>query len=115
MSVSVNEEIDGKNMARRCSVSSKGVMYGNRVSHSNIKTRHRFLPNMKRFSLKSDILGLSIKMRLSTSGMRTIEHREGLDGYLISTPTTELSGEMMKLRKLLLKKAVEDKAATLAE
>ena len=86
-------------MSRRCVVTGKGVMTGNNVSHANNKTRRRFLPNLQRASLLSDTLGESIRLRLSTRGVRTIEKRGGLDSWLLSTPSTDLPGDLRRLKK----------------
>ena len=70
-------------MARRCIVTGKGVMTGNNVSHANNKTRRRFLPNLQSVSLLSETLGATVTLRVSTRGLRTIEHNGGLDAYLV--------------------------------
>jgi large subunit ribosomal protein L28 len=79
-------------------------MSGNNVSHSNRKTKRRFLPNLHNFSLRSDILNCTIRLRLSANGIRTIEHNLGLDNYLLTTPASRLSQEALKLKKLINKK-----------
>ena len=89
-------------MSRRCSVTQKGVLTGNNVSHANNKTRRRFLPNLNTLNLYSDLLKMPFKLKLSNHGLRTIEHNGGLDQYLLSTPVTKLSPEMVKIRKKLL-------------
>ncbi|MDG2284265.1 MAG: 50S ribosomal protein L28, partial [Alphaproteobacteria bacterium] len=62
-------------MARRCSITGKGVMTGNNVSHAKNRTRRRFLPNLQRTSLMSETLGRPIRLRLTTSAIRTIEQK----------------------------------------
>lgn len=91
-------------MTRLCEISGKSVQTGNNVSHSNRKTRRRFLPNLHNFSLRSDILDCTVRLRLSANGMRTIEHNLGLDNYLLTTPASRLSPEALKLKKLINKK-----------
>lgn len=86
-------------MARRCSVTGKGVLTGNNVSHANNKTRRRFLPNLQETSLMSDILGTTVRLRLSTRGIKTIEHNGGLDAWLLSTPDRKLSPEALALKR----------------
>jgi large subunit ribosomal protein L28 len=88
-------------MARRCAVSGKGVQTGNNVSHANNKTRRRFLPNLQETSLFSEALGRNIRFRVSTNGLRTIEHRGGLDAYLIGAKSSELDRDMRNLKKLV--------------
>ena len=69
-------------MARRCGITGKGVMSGNNVSHANNRTRRRFLPNLQETSFYSDVLAVSIQLRLTTNGIRTIEHNGGIDAFL---------------------------------
>jgi len=86
-------------MARRCSVTGKGVLTGNNVSHANNKTRRRFLPNLQEASLMSDTLGTTVRLRLSARGIKTIEHNGGLDAWLLSTPDRKLSAEALELKR----------------
>ena len=86
-------------MSRRCSITGKGVMSGNNVSHAHNKTRRRFLPNLQRSSLLSDALGQSVKLRISTSTIRTIEKNGGLDAYLLGTSNRHLTLEGQRLKK----------------
>ncbi len=90
-------------MARRCDFTGKGVQTGNNVSHAHNKTRRRFLPNMQRTSLYSDRLGESVRVRVSTRALRTIEHNGGLDAYLLSTPDTKLGPQARKLKRRIVK------------
>ena len=86
-------------MARRCIITGKGVQVGNNVSHANNKTKRRFLPNLQVASLLSDALGTSIRLRLSTRGIRTIEHNGGIDAYLLGTRDSKLSVEARRLKR----------------
>ncbi len=86
-------------MARRCEITGKGVQSGNNVSHANNKTRRRFLPNLQVTSLLSDILGHEVRMRLSTRGIRTVEHNGGIDAFLLGTPNTRLTAEGRELKR----------------
>lgn len=88
-------------MARRCVVTGKGVQTGNNVSHAHNKSRRRWLPNVQETSLLSEALGETVKMRLSTHGLRTVEHKGGLDAYLLSTPATKLDQQGRRLKKRL--------------
>ena len=88
-------------MARRCGITGKGVLTGNNVSHANNKTRRRFLPNIQETSFFSDILGTSVRLRLSTNGIRTIEHNGGLDSFLLGTPDRRLPDEARVLKRRL--------------
>jgi large subunit ribosomal protein L28 len=88
-------------MARRCSVTGKGVMTGNNVSHANNKSRRRFLPNLQVSSLYSESLGRSVRLRVTTAALRTIEHKGGLDAFVRETPATELPRELRSIKKQL--------------
>ncbi len=90
-------------MARRCDFTGKGVQAGNNVSHAHNKTRRRFLPNLQQTSLLSDALGEMIGLRLSTSAIRTIEKRGGLDAYLLSTPNSKLGQKARELKRRVQK------------
>jgi large subunit ribosomal protein L28 len=93
-------------MSRRCFITGKGVLVGNNVSHANNKTRRRFLPNLQETSLLSDALGHAVRLRLSTNGIRTIEHNGGLDAFLLTTPNARLPLEARRLKqRVLLAKA----------
>jgi large subunit ribosomal protein L28 len=86
-------------MSRRCEITGKGVLSGNNVSHANNKTRRRFLPNLQVTSLLSDILGHSVRMRMSTRGIRTVEHNGGIDAFLLGTPNSKLTPESLVLKR----------------
>jgi len=100
-------------MSRRCQITGKGVLSGNNVSHANNRTRRRFLPNLQDTSLLSDILGAPVRMRLSTRGIRTIEHNGGIDAYLLGTPDSRLTVEAKALKRRLLR-AQAKRAGSLA-
>jgi large subunit ribosomal protein L28 len=85
-------------MARKCVVTGKGVQVGHNVSHSNIKTKRRFLPNLQRTSVLSDTLG-RIRLRVTASAIRTIEHKGGIDAFLRDTPDRKLSPEIRRLKR----------------
>lgn len=98
-------------MSRRCEITGKGVLSGNNVSHANNKTRRRFLPNIQTSSMLSDILGGNVTMRLSTRGIRTVEHNGGIDAYLLSTNNSKLTPEARTLKRRL-ERAQAKKAAS---
>ncbi len=97
-------------MARRCEFTGRGVQAGNNVSHANNRTRRRFLPNLQRASLLSDILGETVQVRLCTRAIRTVEKRGGLDAFLLSTPDADLGKKALVLKRRI-KKAQASKAA----
>jgi large subunit ribosomal protein L28 len=86
-------------MARRCGITGKGVMTGNNVSHANNRTRRRFLPNLQTTSVLSEALGRSIRMRVTTSALRTIEHAGGLDAFLMASRDAKLTPELRRMKK----------------
>lgn len=94
-------------MSRRCELTGKGVLAGNNVSHSNNKSRRRFLPNLKRVSLLSDVLERTVKLRISTNALRSVEHRGGIDAFLVKARDEELSPKARLLRKEVLAKQAE--------
>jgi large subunit ribosomal protein L28 len=94
-------------MARRCPITGKGVQVGNNVSHSNRKTKRRFLPNLQTISLLSDSIG-AIRLRLSTNAIRTIEFKGGIDAFLKGMPARKLSPEIRRLKKRIEGAAARD-------
>ncbi|MBM3587858.1 MAG: 50S ribosomal protein L28 [Alphaproteobacteria bacterium] len=100
-------------MSRRCVITGKGVLTGNNVSHANNKTRRRFLPNLQESSFWSEILAAPVKLRLSTNGIRTVEHNGGLDAFLLVTPDRKLTEDAIVLKRRL-ERAQAAKAAKAA-
>lgn len=90
-------------MSRVCELTGKGPMSGNTVSHANNKTRRRFLPNLNEVTLISDILGQSFRLRVSAAGLRSVDHRGGLDAYLAKARDEELSAKAQKIKKDIAK------------
>jgi len=97
-------------MARVCELTGKRVMTGNNVSHAHNKTRRRFLPNLTKATLISDTLGRSVSLRISTHALRSVEHNDGLDNFLLKARDGDLSAAALKLKKEIKNK----KAATAA-
>jgi large subunit ribosomal protein L28 len=98
-------------MSRRCGLTGKGVQAGNNVSHANNKTRRRFLPNLQDTALFSDALGTTVRLRLSTNALRSIEHNGGLDAYILSTRSDQMDAEMQRLKRRIKKRAASKAAA----
>ena len=99
-------------MARRCELTGKGPQVGHKVSHSNRKTKRRFLPNLCNVTLISDALGRSVRLRVSANALKTVDHRGGLDAFLKKAKAEELSPKALKLKQeIQKKKAAEAKAA----
>ena len=86
-------------MSRRCALTCKGVQTGNNVSHAHNKTRRRYLPNLQQVSLMSDALGKLVSLRVSVAAIRTVEHKGGLDAFLLGARDGDLNIEMRRLKK----------------
>ncbi len=91
-------------MARRCELSGKGVLTGNNVSHANNKSRRRYLPNLCQVHLMSDALGQNFALKVSAAALRSVEHRGGLDAYLMKARDTELSANALRIKRQVAKK-----------
>lgn len=99
-------------MSRRCDFTGKGVLVGNNVSHANNKTKRRFLPNLQPASLVSDILGETLRVRLSTRALRTVEKNGGLDEYLLNAKAENLGPKARDIKRRIERaKAKRDAAA----
>ena len=98
-------------MARRCAITGKGVQTGNNVSHAHNKTRRRFLPNLQSTSIFSDMLGRTVRLRVSAYALLTIEHAGGLDAYLRGMRDAELSPEIRRLKRRIAKAGEKRKSA----
>ena len=92
-------------MSRVCELTGKRRQVGNNVSHANNKTKRVFLPNLQNVTLMSESLDKSIKLRVSTHGLRSVEHVGGLDNWLIKTKAEKLSARAAKMKRELAKKA----------
>jgi large subunit ribosomal protein L28 len=91
-------------MSRRCELTNKGAQVGHKVSHSNRKTKRRFLPNLLNVTLMSDALGRSVKLRVSAHAFKTVDHRGGLDAFLLKAKDDELSEKALELKRQIRKK-----------
>lgn len=91
-------------MARKCELTGKGVQSGHLVSHSNRKTKRKFLPNLCSVTLQSDALNLAVRLRVSANALRSVEHRGGLDAFLIKASADELSTNARALKRQIEKK-----------
>lgn len=102
------EHFEAKPMSRRCDLTGKKALIGHKVSHSNRKTKRRFMPNLQNVTLMSDTLGRRVHARVSTNALKTVDHRGGLDGFLLKANDKELAPKMLELKRAIIKK----KAAT---
>ena len=89
-------------MSRICELTGKGRQVGHNVSHANNKTKRVFLPNLQNVTLLSDKLDRSFKFRVSTHGLRSVEHNGGLDTWLLKTADTKLSPRALKVKRDLV-------------
>jgi large subunit ribosomal protein L28 len=92
-------------MSRICELTGKGRLVGNNVSHANNKTKRTFLPNLQNVTLLSDSLGKAVSLRVSTAGLRSVEHVGGLDNWLTKTSDEKLSLKARRLKREISKKA----------
>jgi len=90
-------------MSRVCELTGKGPMSGNNVSHANNKTRRRFLPNLNDVTMMSETTGRSYTLRVSAAGLRSVDHRGGLDAFLAKAKDTELSDRALKIKREIAK------------
>ncbi|MEG8057349.1 50S ribosomal protein L28 [Sphingomonas sp. 22L2VL55-3] len=98
-------------MSRICELTGKGRMVGNNVSHANNKTKRTFLPNLQNVTLLSDLLEKGVKLRVSTHGLRTVEHNGGLDNWLVKVSDDKLSLRVRRLKREVVKKIAESAVA----
>ena len=98
-------------MSRKCELTGKAVMSGNNVSHANNRTRRRFLPNLVNVTLMSEALNQQFRMRIAASALRTVEHRGGLDAFLMKENEEKLSQKAALIRRQISKKIAETAAA----
>jgi large subunit ribosomal protein L28 len=94
-------------MSRRCELTGKGVLVGHKVSHSNIKTKRRFLPNLVNVTMQSEALKQDVRLRVSTNALKSVDHNGGLDAFLIKARDTNLSSRVLLLKKKIKKKLAE--------
>jgi large subunit ribosomal protein L28 len=101
-------------MSRRCELTAKGPQTGHKVSHSNIKTKRRFLPNLCNITFQSEVLGKNVRLRVSTNAIKSVDHNGGLDAFLLKANAGNLSPRALELKRQIQKKRageVEKKAS----
>ena len=91
-------------MSRRCDLTGKGVLVGHKVSHSNMKTKRRFLPNLLNVTMMSDALGRSVRLKVSANALKSVDHRGGLDAFLLRAKNDVLAPKARDLKKAIQKK-----------
>jgi len=98
-------------MSRRCELTGVGPLVGHNVSHSNIKTKRRFLPALSPATLQSEALGQSFRLRISNAALRTLDFRGGLDTFLLAARDEKLSPRALKIKKQVKAKLADQPAA----
>jgi len=91
-------------MAKTCDICGKGRLVGNKVSHSNIKTKRRFLPNLVNVTFISDALARNVRLRVSTNALKSVDHNGGLDAFLLKAKADVLSPRALDLKRAIEKK-----------
>jgi large subunit ribosomal protein L28 len=90
-------------MARRCELTGKAVLTGNNVSHAKRRTKRRFLPNLCNVTLQSDALKKRVRLTISAAALRSVEHRGGLDAFLVKAREDDLSLKAKRLKREIVK------------
>jgi large subunit ribosomal protein L28 len=97
-------QIEVFGMSRRCELTGKTAQVGHKVSHSNRKTKRRFLPNLLNVTMMSEVLGRSVRLRIAASALKSVDHRGGLDAFLTKAKDAELSVRALELKRQIAKK-----------
>ena len=103
--------VEGIVMSRRCELTGVGPMVGHNVSHSNIKSKRRFLPALSPATVRSDALGQTFRLRITNAALRTLDFRGGLDAFLMNAKDNQLSPRALKIKRQVKAKAAEQAAA----
>jgi len=98
-------------MSRRCELTGVGPMVGHSVSHSNIKTKRRFLPSLKTVKLTSEALGQTFSLRISNAALRTLDYKGGLDAYIVKAGDEQLSQAAQRIKRQIKARLSEQAAA----
>ncbi len=98
-------------MSRRCEITGVGPMVGHNVSHSNIKSKRRFMPNLTAATMMSDALGQNVTLRITNAALRTVDSKGGLDAVLLKARDEDLSPKALKIKRQVKAKLAEQPAA----
>ena len=98
-------------MSRRCELTGIGPMVGHHVSHSNIKTKRRFLPSLKTVKVQSEALGQTFSLRISNAALRTLDFKGGLDAFIVKARDEQLSIAAQRIKRQIRAKLAEQAAA----
>jgi large subunit ribosomal protein L28 len=91
-------------MSKKCELTGKSPLKGNKVSHANNKSKRKFFPNLKKVTFKSDILKRNVRLRVSNAALRTVDYKGGLDFYLKSVKSFKLSSKAKILKNQIIAK-----------
>lgn len=94
-------------MSRRCMITGKAPKSGNNVSHALNRTRRKFFPNIRDASLYSEALGKWVQIKVSASGLRTVEHKGGFDAFIVKTAKTKLDPALREYKDMITKAQAE--------
>ncbi|RIK33314.1 MAG: 50S ribosomal protein L28 [Chloroflexi bacterium] len=98
-------------MSRRCELTGVGPMVGHNVSHSNIKTKRRFLPSLRDTALASESLGQTFRLKISNAALRTLDFKGGLDAYLVKAKDEKLSTRAQRIKRQVKAKLAANQPA----
>jgi len=98
-------------MSRRCELTGVGPMIGHNVSHSNVKTKRRFLPALSPVTLHSEALGQAFSLRVTNAALRTVDFKGGLDAFLLNARDEKLSARARKIKRQVKAKQAAAQAA----
>jgi large subunit ribosomal protein L28 len=105
------DHLKDQTMSRRCELTGIGPMVGHSVSHSNVKTKRRFLPSLKKVKLASEALGQTFTLRISNAALRTLDYKGGLDAYIVKAGDEQLSLSAQRIKRQVKAKLAEQAAA----
>lgn len=90
-------------MGAQCEILGKKLTSGHKVSHSQVKTKRTFKPNLNNVSFYSDALKASLKFRVAASTVRTIDKNGGIDSFLLGESNRKLTETAKKFKKKIIK------------
>jgi large subunit ribosomal protein L28 len=98
-------------MSRRCELTGVGPLVGNNVSHSNVKTKRRFLPSLREISIASEALGQSFRLKITNAALRTLDYKGGLDPFLVKAKDENLSIRAQRIKRQVKAKLAANQTA----
>ena len=92
-------------MSKRCELTGISPLKGHNVSHAKNKTKRRFLPNLKKVKFTSELLKRSMRLTVSSAGVRSVDKKGSFDEFLKTVKNKNLSPRLKKLKKVVLVKS----------